>query len=80
MAIISMAIKITRKGQITIPLKIRELLGSDVIEFKIINGRVVVEPVVSVAGSLSSYAKGYVPLEKAREAAWEKVVEDRSAE
>ncbi len=70
-------VKVTQKGQVTIPRNIRSLLKSDVVEFVVINGNVVVKPVESVAGSLKSYAKKYTPLKDVREEVWEEVVHDR---
>ncbi len=70
--------KITQKGQVTIPQKIREQLKSDVIEFAVVGEEVVMRPVKSMAGSLSSYAeKGVVPFKQAREKAWEEVTRER---
>jgi len=70
--------KITKKGQLTIPRKIREHLGSQVVEFAIVGKEVVMRPVVSVAGSLSSYAKKEpVPFKEVREKAWEEAVKEK---
>ncbi len=70
--------KITKKGQVTIPRKIREKLKSNVIEFDIVENNIVIKPVRSVAGSLSSYAKeGLVPFGEARERAWTQVVQEK---
>jgi len=63
------AMKITRKGQVTIPKRIREFLKSDVVEFDVIDNKVVVVPVESAAGSLSKYAKGYTSLKDVRDKA-----------
>lgn len=71
-------VKITRKGQVTIPKEIRDLLGSDIVEFELDSGNVVVKPVKSVAGSLSGYAKKYIPLKDIRDKIWEKVAHDRA--
>lgn len=70
-------VKVTQKGQVTIPRNIRSLLKSDVVEFVVIDGNVMVKPVESVAGSLKSYAKKYTPLKDVREEVWEEVVHDR---
>lgn len=70
-------VKVTKKGQVTIPRNIRNLLNSDVVEFVVIDGNIVVKPVESVAGSLKSYAKKYIPLKDIREKVWEEVVHDR---
>lgn len=74
--------KITRKGQVTIPRKIREKLNSEVIEFDVMeDNNVVLRPVKSVAGSLRSYAKRKVgSFRKIRERAWEKVVQEKYGE
>jgi len=73
--------KITKKGQVTIPQKIREKLKSEVIQFDIVEDDVVIRPVRSVAGSLNSYAKkGLMPFKEAREKAWEEVIRERYGE
>ena len=70
--------KITKKGQVTIPRKIREKLNSQVIEFDISENDVVIKPVKSVAGSLNSYSKKRViPFKEEREKAWEEVVREQ---
>jgi AbrB family looped-hinge helix DNA binding protein len=77
----SMTVKITRKGQVTIPQRIREKLNSQIIQFDIVDDNVVIKPVKSVAGSLSSYAKkGLIPFEDAREKTWEEVVRGQHGE
>ena len=70
-------VKVTQKGQVTIPRNIRSFLKSDVVEFVVIDGNVMVKPVESVAGSLKSYAKKYTPLKEVRAEVWEEVVHDR---
>jgi AbrB family looped-hinge helix DNA binding protein len=66
--------KISSKGQVTIPKKIRDLLASDIIKFKVHKNEIVIEPVKDVGGSLAKYAKkDQIPTE--REKAWEKAVE-----
>ena len=73
--------RITKKGQVTIPRKIRERLDSQIIEFAIVGNDIVIRPVKSVAGSLSSYAKkGGVPFKEAREKAWDEAVRERYGE
>lgn len=72
------AVKITSKGQATIPKAIRDLLKSDVVEFAVVDGTVVVRPVLSVGGSLGRYAKGYVPMKDIRDAVWEEAARERT--
>ena len=73
--------KITKKGQVTIPRKIRERLDSQVVEFAIVGDDIVMRPVKSVAGSLRSYSKkGAVAFKEAREKAWDEAVRERYGE
>ena len=73
--------KITKKGQLTIPRKIREHLNSQIVEFSIVGKEVVMRPVKSVAGSLSSYAKkGATRFNQEREKAWGEIVKERYGE
>jgi len=77
----SMTAKITTKGQVTIPQRIREKLNSEVIQFDIVEDHVVIRPVKSVAGSLRSYAKKrLIPFKEAREKAWEAAIRERYGE
>lgn len=70
--------KITSKGQVTIPKKIRNIINSDVIEFKLVKNNIIIRPVESVSGALSKYAKGRIPFKKARDLAWEKATHDKA--
>ncbi len=73
--------KITKKGQVTIPRKIRERLDSQIVEFAIVENEIVIRPVKSVAGSLRSHAKNKaVPFKEAREKAWNEAVKERYGE
>lgn len=72
------SVKITSKGQTTIPKEIRELLKSDVIEFEVVEGNVVLKPIRSIGRSLNQYAKIYAPLKDIRGRVWEEVVRERS--
>jgi len=72
-----MTAKVTAKGQVTIPKKVRELLKSDVVKFDIVKGTVILKPVKSVGGSLSGYSEEYIPLEEIRDKVWESVAYDR---
>ena len=70
--------KITEKGQVTIPRKIREKLNSEVVEFEIVDDTVLIKPVRSVAGSLRAYShKGPRSFEEARVEAWGGMVKEK---
>jgi AbrB family looped-hinge helix DNA binding protein len=69
--------KITSKGQVTIPKGMRDLLGSDVVRFRIEDERIVLEPVRELGGVFRKYAKSDGPVEGEREIAWERVVHER---
>ncbi len=63
-----------KKGQVTIPQRIRDILATDVNEFNITSNGVYVHPVKSVAGNLKHYAKHYEELDSIRDKVWEYVV------
>jgi AbrB family looped-hinge helix DNA binding protein len=72
--------KITSKGQVTIPKEIRDLLKTDIITFDVVDGDVVVKPVRDVGGSLKEYAKnvrGDISFKKMRDMAWEEAVHEK---
>lgn len=70
--------RLTKKGQVTIPKKIRDKLKSDAVVFEILDDKVIIKPVRSVAGALQKYAKALIPFEESREKAWEEVAHERS--
>ena len=68
------AVKITRKGQITIPKEIRERLKTSTIYFDVVDGTIIVKEVRDAAGSLHEYAKNVEPgtsMKQIKERAWE---------
>ncbi len=70
--------KITKKGQVTIPRKIRERLDSQIVEFDVVDDEIIIRPVKSVAGSLRSHGKKEaVPFKEEKEKAWEETVKER---
>jgi AbrB family looped-hinge helix DNA binding protein len=74
-------VKITAKGQITIPRKIREHLKSETICFDIKNNDVVLRPVGDAAGALHKYArnnKAGADFKKVKAAAWENAVREKN--
>ena len=71
-------VRITQKGQVTIPRKIRDKLGSKVVEFDIVDDQIIIRPLTSVAGSLSAYnRKESVPFKEAREKAWDEISREK---
>lgn len=70
--------KITSKGQITIPKKIRQMIKGDVVEFEVNEGKIVLKPVTSVGGSLSKYVTGYSDVAEAREKTWSDVAHEKA--
>ena len=73
------SVKITKKGQVTIPKRIRERLNTEVVQFAVVGDEIVIRPVRSVGGSLRKYAETGMPFGEAREKAWEEVVRERYA-
>jgi len=75
------AIKITRKGQITIPKEIREKLNANAVYFEVEDDTVMVKPVRNAAGSLSEYAGNVKPgasMKEMKARAWEVAVREKS--
>jgi AbrB family looped-hinge helix DNA binding protein len=74
------AIKISKKGQITIPKEIREKLRASTIYFDIVDDTIMVKAVRDVAGSLQPYAKNVkpgTPMKQIKEKAWEAVAHEK---
>jgi len=76
------SIKITRKGQVTIPKEIRDKLNASAVYFRIENDVVVIKPVRDAAGSLHKYARNVKPgisIKQLRDEAWEEVVREKTS-
>jgi AbrB family looped-hinge helix DNA binding protein len=74
------AVKITEKGQVTIPREIRKALNTSLISFSVTDGVVTLRPIHDVGGSLRAYAKNAVSaasFRKVKEAAWEEAVREK---
>ncbi len=69
-------VKITSKGQVTIPKEIRELLGTDIVMFRVVKGKVLLEPVKDVGGIFKKYVKKGLNNKKERELAWQRVADE----
>jgi len=75
------AVKITRKGQVTIPKEIREKLKANAVYFEVQDDTVMVKPVRDAAGSLSEYAgnvKQGVSMRQMKDKAWEVAVREKT--
>jgi len=74
-------IKITRKGQVTIPKKIREKLNADFVYFETKDDIVMIKPIREAAGSLRDFAANVKPgvsMNKKRNKAWEEAVQEKT--
>jgi AbrB family looped-hinge helix DNA binding protein len=75
------AVKITRKGQVTIPKAIREKLKANSVYFEVEGDLVVVKPVRDAAASLREYAgnvKGDASMKQLKHKAWEVAVREKT--
>ena len=71
-------VKISSKGQITLPRKVRAALGTDHVRIIFEEGRIRIEPSPDPGGSLRRYArKRKVSFKQERDQAWEAVVRDK---
>lgn len=74
-------VKITRKGQVTIPKEIRDKLKTNTVYFEIVNDTIVLKAVRDAAGSLKEYAKNVKPgtsMKQIKDRAWEKAVREKT--
>lgn len=65
--------KITSKGQLTLPHHVRKVLRTDTVEIDVVDGKLLLTPVRSVAGALAKYAAGEKPLAEIRDKVWQEV-------
>jgi AbrB family looped-hinge helix DNA binding protein len=75
------AVKITRKGQVTIPKEIREKLNANSVYFEVEDDIVLVKPVRDAAGSLNEYAGNVKPglsMRQMKDRAWEVAVREKT--
>ena len=70
-------VRISPKGQITLPKEIRDLLHSDLVSIVANDEAVRIEPVRDLAGSLSQYAKTSLGPEEVRETAWAEAMREK---
>ena len=64
---------ITSKGQISLPKKIRDILGTNSVSIKINDAQeIILSPIHDLAGSLSEYKNtADIPFEEIRQKSWE---------
>lgn len=75
------AVKITQKGQITIPKEIREKLKTNAVYFEVEDDIVMIRPVRDAAASLSQYAGNVKPgtsIKQMKDRAWEEAVREKT--
>jgi AbrB family looped-hinge helix DNA binding protein len=75
------AVKITRKGQVTIPKEIRDKLKTNTVYFEIVNDTIVLKEVRDAAGSLKEYAKNVragTSMKQIKDKAWEEAVREKA--
>lgn len=75
------AVKITRKGQVTIPKEIRARLQATAVYFEVVGDTVVVRAVRDAAGSLKDFAgkaNRTASFKTNRSRAWEEAVREKS--
>ncbi len=75
------AVKITRKGQVTIPKEIRDKLKANAVYFEVEDDVVMVKPVRDAAGSLREFARNVKPgssMKQLKDKAWEVAVRDKT--
>jgi AbrB family looped-hinge helix DNA binding protein len=78
MSVVVKTVKISSKGQITLPRAVRAALGTNHVRIVRTGGDVRIEPVDDLAGNLAGYAKGKkIPFRVARARAWEAVVREK---
>jgi AbrB family looped-hinge helix DNA binding protein len=74
-------VKITRKGQVTIPKEVRDILNATVIYFEVENDIVMVRPVRDAAATLRKYARNVKPgasVKHMKDKAWEAEVREKT--
>jgi AbrB family looped-hinge helix DNA binding protein len=75
------AVKITQKGQVTIPKEIRERLKANAVYFEVEDDIVMVKPVRDAAGSLREFAGNVKPgasMRQMKDKAWEVAVREKT--
>ena len=77
MVIAEHTVKLSSKGQLTLPKRAREQLGTTMIHIVVEEDQVRLEPSPDLAGSLKAYAANKPDHSKERDRAWGEVVHER---
>jgi len=75
------AVKITRKGQVTIPKEVRDKLNATSVYFEVEDDIVMVKPVRDAAAALREYARNVKPgmsVKQMKDKAWEAAVREKT--
>jgi AbrB family looped-hinge helix DNA binding protein len=75
------AVKITRKGQVTIPKEIRDKLKANAVYFEVEDDTVMIKPVRDAADSLREFARNVKPgvsMKQMKDRAWEVAVREKT--
>jgi AbrB family looped-hinge helix DNA binding protein len=81
LSVTSSAVKITSKGQVTIPKEVREKLNASSVYFEVKNDVVMVRPVRDAAASLHEFAKNVksgTSMKQIKDKAWEATVREKT--
>lgn len=70
-------VKVSPKGQITLPRGVRELLHSDTVRIVADEDTIRIEPVRDLAGSLSRYALPSVSPDQEKDTAWTEAMREK---
>jgi len=76
------AVKITRKGQVTIPKEVRDKLNATAVYFEVEDDIVMIRPVRDAAATLHEYARNVKPgtsVKQMKDRAWEAAVRDKTS-
>jgi AbrB family looped-hinge helix DNA binding protein len=72
--------KISQKGQIAIPKKIRDQLDTDILEIEMKEKQIILRPInsiIEIGGSLNKYSRELINREKKEKTVWENHVKEK---
>jgi len=77
MRALAKTVKVSSKGQITLPKQVREALGTSYVRIVLSRGHVHLEAVRDPAGCLAKYSRPEGPVDDAGAKAWTEVAEEK---